>query len=231
MNWAAHSISVSCRLMLPVSRFAPNGNARIAKMTAVVSGRRRYAQWIVQSSSRIVAAAPDEPGDVPRQDRPRREERQHPRRVDVGQERAGRVVRVAAVEPDPDAGPVRPRIGAGRLAAGDHAGHAASENVRLSSTIAAMPARVAQARRLAAERPAEDAGATARRAVDHVGEVRRRSGRDPAPIPGPGGGSGWLVRVGHRAGFSHAGDRAASALRAAGRVRGGILTAIQRRSP
>ena len=54
VNWAPHSISVSCRLMLPVSRLAPNGNARIAKMTAVVSGRRRYAQWIVQSSSRIV---------------------------------------------------------------------------------------------------------------------------------------------------------------------------------
>ena len=41
VNWAAHSISVSCRLMLPVSRLAPNGNARIAKMTAVVRGRRR----------------------------------------------------------------------------------------------------------------------------------------------------------------------------------------------
>jgi hypothetical protein len=38
---AAHSINVNCRLMLPVSRFAPNGNARIATMTAVVSGRRR----------------------------------------------------------------------------------------------------------------------------------------------------------------------------------------------
>ena len=55
VNWAAHSIRVSCRLMLPVSRFAPNGNARTAKITAVVSGRRRYAQWIVQSSRRIVA--------------------------------------------------------------------------------------------------------------------------------------------------------------------------------
>ncbi len=40
--------------MLPVSRLAPNGNARSAKITAVVSGRWRYAQWMVQSSSRIV---------------------------------------------------------------------------------------------------------------------------------------------------------------------------------
>ena len=54
VNWAAHSISVSCRLMLPVSRLAPNGKARTATMTAVVSGRRRYAQWIVQSRTRIV---------------------------------------------------------------------------------------------------------------------------------------------------------------------------------
>ena len=55
VNWAAHSISVSCRLMLPVSRFAPNGNARTATSTAVVSGRLLYAQWIVHSSPRIVA--------------------------------------------------------------------------------------------------------------------------------------------------------------------------------
>ena len=40
-NWAPHSMSVSSRLMLPVSRLAPNGNPRIAMMTAVVSGRRR----------------------------------------------------------------------------------------------------------------------------------------------------------------------------------------------
>ena len=40
--------------MLPVSRLAANGKASTATMIAVVSGRRRYAQWIVQSSSRIV---------------------------------------------------------------------------------------------------------------------------------------------------------------------------------
>ena len=54
LNWAAHNISVSWRLMLPVSRLAPNGKARKATMTAVVSGRRRYAQWIVQSNRRMV---------------------------------------------------------------------------------------------------------------------------------------------------------------------------------
>jgi hypothetical protein len=53
-NWAPHSISVSWRLMFPVSRLAANGKARTATITAVVSGRRRYAQWIVQSRSRIV---------------------------------------------------------------------------------------------------------------------------------------------------------------------------------
>ena len=157
-------------------------------MTAVVSGRRRYAQWIVQSSSRIVAAAPDEPGDVPRQERPRREQRQHPRRVDVRQERAGRVVRVAAVEPDPDARPVRPRVGAGRLAAGDHARPARSANVRLSSTIAAIrrgsrsreasrrsarrktPARrrVRRSRTCSSGPPADDPAPPARRARDGV---------------------------------------------------------------
>ena len=118
MNWAPHSISVSSRLMLPVSRFAPNGKPSSATRIAVSSGRWRYAQWIVQSSSEDRPAAPDEPGDVPRQQRPRREQRQHPRGVDVGQERPGRVVRVAAVEPDPDAGPVGAGVGAGRLAAG-----------------------------------------------------------------------------------------------------------------
>ena len=41
VNWAAQSIRVSCRLMLPVSRLAPNGKARMATRTAVVSGRRR----------------------------------------------------------------------------------------------------------------------------------------------------------------------------------------------
>src|SRR6478752_9626831 len=54
VTWAAHSIKVSCRLMLPVSRLAPNGKARTAMMIAVVSGRRRYAQWIVQSRRRMV---------------------------------------------------------------------------------------------------------------------------------------------------------------------------------
>jgi hypothetical protein len=54
LNCAAQSISVSWRLMLPVSRFAPNGNASSAMRIAVSSGRRRYAQWNVHSSARIV---------------------------------------------------------------------------------------------------------------------------------------------------------------------------------
>ena len=40
--------------MFPVSRLAPSGNPRRATRTAVESGRRLYAQWIVQSSARIV---------------------------------------------------------------------------------------------------------------------------------------------------------------------------------
>jgi len=40
VNWAAHSIRVSSRLMLPVSRLAPTGKARSATTTAVVKGRR-----------------------------------------------------------------------------------------------------------------------------------------------------------------------------------------------
>ena len=55
VNCAAQSISVSNRLMLPVSRFAPTGKASRTTMIAVVRGRRWYAQWTVQSSSRIVA--------------------------------------------------------------------------------------------------------------------------------------------------------------------------------
>ncbi len=121
VNWAPHSRSVSSRLMLPVSRFAPNGKPSSATTIAVSSGRWRYAQWIVQSRSEDRPAAPDEPGDVPRQQRPRREQRQHPRGVDVGQERPRGVVRVAAVEPDPNAGPVGPGVGAGRLAPPDDA--------------------------------------------------------------------------------------------------------------
>src|SRR6185503_1194668 len=54
VNWAAHSINVSSRLILPVSRLAPTGKARTKIITAVRSGRRRYAQSTVHSSSRIV---------------------------------------------------------------------------------------------------------------------------------------------------------------------------------
>ena len=170
-------------------------------MTAVVSGRRWYAQWTVQSSSRIVAAAPHDPGDVPRQERPRREQRQHPRRVDVRQERAGRVVRVAAVEPDPDARPVRPGVGAGRLAAADHAGGQQREG-QAEQDDRDDAAVVAQARRLAPHRPPVDAGPPAGRGPEHVREVHHEAA---APPRRPGDRVEfrrvWRIRVGHRAGI------------------------------
>ena len=77
------------RLMLPVSRLAADregqdrhedrGRQRPPGVRPVGSSR---------GAARIVAPAPDEPRDVPRQQRPRREQRQHPRGVDVRQERA-----------------------------------------------------------------------------------------------------------------------------------------------
>ena len=139
-------------------------------MIAVVSGRRRYAQWIVQSSSRIVPDPPDEPGDVPRQQRPRREQRQHPRRVDVGQERAGRVVRVAAVEPDPDARPVRPGVRPAGLAAGDQPGQDEREG-QAEQQDRGDPSRITDARDLAPECPPEHARPAPRGPIDHVREV------------------------------------------------------------
>ena len=155
-------------------------------------------------------AAPHDPGHVPRQERPRREQRQHPRGVDVRQERAGRVIRVAAVEPDPDAGPVRPGVGAGRLAAADHAGRQqreghAEQDDRDDATVVAQP------RGLAPHRPPVDAGPPAGRGPQHVGEVHHDAAASPR-------GSGdrvefrrvWRVRVGHRAGIL---ARLASAVR------------------
>ena len=170
MNWAAHSISVSCRLMLPVSRFAPNGKPSSATLTAVVSGRRRYAQSIVQSSTRIVPT------------RQTNQATSHGRtahgansgsihgRVDVRQERPRRVVRVAAVEPDPDARPVRPGIGAAGLAADQHPGQDEREG-QAEQDDRDQPASVAQPGHLASQRAAEDTGPPARPAVDDIGQV------------------------------------------------------------
>ena len=67
-------------------------------------------------------APPDEPGHVPRQQCPGREQRQKPGCVDVRQERTDRVIRVAPVEPDPDARPVGARIDARSLAPRDEPG-------------------------------------------------------------------------------------------------------------
>ena len=153
--------------MLPVSRFAPNGNPRRATVIAVARGRRLYAQWIVQSRSEDRPAAPDVPGDVPWHQRPRREQRQHPRRVDVRQEGAGRAVRVAAAEPDANRGPVRPGIGAGRLAARDEPCRQAAERDD-QERHREDPPPIVEAFELVAERPAHDRGAS-------------------PPDPGPGG--------------------------------------------
>ena len=123
-------------------------------------------------------AAPDVPGDVPRHQRPRREQRQHPRGVDVGQERAGRAVRVAAAEPDPDRRPVRPGVGAGRLAAGDQPGRQAAERDD-QQRHREEPAPVVEPADLVAERPPED-----------VGQRRRVAGRlAPGGRPRPSGGA------------------------------------------
>ena len=102
--------------------------------------------------------------------RPGREQRQHPGGVDVGQERPGRVVRIAAVEPDPDAGPVGAGVGAAGLAAGDHPGQDEGEG-QAEQDDRGHPARIAHARRLAAKGSPEDAGPPAGVAIDDVGQV------------------------------------------------------------
>ena len=195
VNWAAHSIKVSCRLMLPVSRLAPNGKARTATMTAVVSGRRRYAQWIVQSRSRIGPDPPDEPRDIPWQHGPRREERQHPWGVDVGQERPDGMVGVAAVQPDTDSRPVRASIGTAGLPAGDHAGQHDGER-QAEQQDRGDPTRIVESRDLAPKCPAEDAGTPSCSAIHVIGEVDD----DPsaaAAVPGtgwsPGGGTESVI--------------------------------------
>ena len=168
-------------------------------ITAVVSGRRRYAQSTVQSSSRIVPTAPHDPRDVPRQQRPRREQRQHPRGVDVGQERPGRVVRIAAVEPDPHAGPIGPGVGAGRLAATDHPGRQQRED-QAEEEDRDDPAMVVEPRHLAPDGPPEDARPAPRRLADEV----LPADHDPPATAGrarDGMQFRWRLRVGHRAGI------------------------------
>ena len=149
------------------------------------------------------ADAPGEPGHVPGQGRPGREQREHPRGVDVRQERAGRMVRIAAVEPDPDARPVGARVRAAGLAPGDHPGQDQRER-QAQQEHRRDPVRVAGARRLATERPPEDAGSTPRAAVDRIGQLDR----DPSEAA-RGARDGAQVRFGefvHRGAFSHARD-------------------------
>ena len=161
--------------MLPVSRFAPIGKPSSATRIAVSSGRWRYAQWIVQSSSEDRAAAPDEPGDVPRQQRPRREQRQHPRRVDVRQERAGRVVRVAAAEPDPDRRPSTPGRRRRPARRGRRCRPRGSPNVMISSVIA----------RIRRRSWSRDTSRRSARRMDASAAPRRLSSRSPSRPPRP----------------------------------------------
>ena len=141
------------------------------------------------------AAAPDEPGDVPRQGRPRREQREHPRGVDVGQERAGRVVGVAAVEPDADRRPVRPRIGPAGLAPCEETGREHGER-QAEQEDRGDPSRVVEARPFASQGPPEDPRPPPCRTVDHRPEVDD----DPPATPGRARDrteTGRLLLVGH----------------------------------
>ena len=161
--------------MLPVSRFAANGNARMTTRTAVGERPMRVCPADRPQQQEDRAAPPGEPGDLPRQQRPGREQRQHPRRVDVGQERARRVVGVAALEPDADARPVRLGIGARRLAPGGHAGERERERDDQQAH-RQRPVRLPDAGGLAAERTPDHAG-TPRWAARGRGGYRGRRGR------------------------------------------------------
>ena len=117
--------------------------------------------------------APDEPGHVPGEDGPRHEERQHPRRVDVGHERAGRMVRVAAAQPQPTSRPVGASVGPGGLATGDQASQQEpahqAENDREH-----QPPRIAHAVDLVVQCPTEDTCASPRGQI-HSGRRREAS--------------------------------------------------------
>ena len=152
-------------------------------MIAVVSGRRRYAQWIVQSSSRIVPTRQTNHATSHGRTAHGANSGSIHGRVDVRQERAGRVVRVAAVEPDPDAGPVRAGVGAAGLAPGDQPGQDEREG-QAQQQDRGDPARIVEARDLATERPAEDAGPPPGRRGRRRRTGRRRSARGHAPCPG-----------------------------------------------
>ena len=147
---------------------------------------------------------PHDPRHVPRQQRPRREERQHPRGVDVGEERAGRVVRIAAVEPDPDAGPVRASVRTGRLATADHARREEREGHRDEDDRDEVRRRSRRPRGLATERPSVDTGPAPRRGAEQSAQPTTTSRRAPGRAgTGRSSGGGWASAIAPA--FSHGG--------------------------
>jgi len=113
------------------------------------------------------------------------------------------MVRVAAVEPDPDTGPVGAGIGTAGLAPGDHPGEYDREG-QAEQQDGGDPARIVESRDLAPERPAEDAGPPPRAAID----VIRQVDDDPSATAGRsrnGSEAGRRRRIGHGRAFSHGG--------------------------
>ena len=88
------------------------------------------------------------------------------------------MVRVAAVQPDPNARPIRAGIGAGRLTTRDEPGR---ENATDNNEDGHCdePAAIVEPRDLAPERPSEDTRPTARRTIDQLGRELILDTRDP----------------------------------------------------
>ena len=163
-DWAPQSMNTRKMSMLPVSRLAADREDQQEERHGRREGPPAVGPVEAPQEQHDRAAPPDDPGHVPRQYGPGREEREHPRGVDVGQERPRGVVRVAAVEPDPDGRPVRPGVGAGRVAAGhDRCGHEPAD--RDDDRHREQAPAIAQVRGLAAERAPEHAGVAIERAI------------------------------------------------------------------
>ena len=82
------------------------------------------------------------------------------------------MVRVAALEPDPDRRPVRLRVGARGVAAGRHARRWRGRTRRRAATIASDPLRLPDADDLPPQRAPDDAGAARRAALGDASESR-----------------------------------------------------------
>ena len=137
---------------------------------------------------------PDEPGHIPGQKRPRREQGEHPGRVDIGQEWPGRVVGIATAEPQANSRPIGSRVGAGRLAAGDQPGGEDSPD-QDQDRHRCDPPRVVQPRNLAPDGPPEDACATPRRPVDQPRQLGGPPRNGALPARAGWGGSRLLRRI------------------------------------